>query len=134
MALGECRAMCTAGGRVREGKPSLVRTGMNMIQDAGGGAADDGKREASRLKLWARPQGPWGGGLGEGGTGNARGGSNDPIAWDPFFVIFGVQKIIKKSIPQKLDFFATFCNFQTFFVNFLTILGRFWDPHGFIFG
>ena len=32
--------MCTAGGRVREGKPSLVRTGVNVIQDAGRGAAD----------------------------------------------------------------------------------------------
>ena len=36
--------MCTAGGRVREGKPSLVWTGMDMIQDAWPGAADDGKR------------------------------------------------------------------------------------------
>ena len=42
-----------------------------------------------------------------------------PIAWDPFFVIFRVQKIIKKTIPQKLDFFGTFCDFQSFF-------GRFW--------
>ena len=38
--VGRPGGMCTAGGRVREGKPSLVRTGMNVVQDAGRGAAD----------------------------------------------------------------------------------------------
>ena len=37
---GSPDGMCTAGGRVREGKPSLVRTGVNVVQDAGRGAAD----------------------------------------------------------------------------------------------
>ena len=51
-----------------------------------------------------------------------------------FLVIFGVQKIIKKTIPQKIDFFGPFCNFQAFLDKLSTILGRFWDAHGFIFG
>ena len=64
--------MCTAGGRVREGKPSLVRTRCGHGLRRRAGAADDGKRAAARLKLQSRPQGPWGEGLGEGGTGNAK--------------------------------------------------------------
>jgi len=36
-------------------------------------------------------------------------------------------------MPQRIDFFCTFCDFQSFFDKLLTILGRFWDPHGLIF-
>ena len=46
------------------GRPSLVRTGMNMIQDAGQGAADDGKRATSAIEVAskaARPLGGFGG-------------------------------------------------------------------------
>ena len=46
----------------------------------------------------------------------------------PFFDFLAIQKIIKKSTPQKIDFFGNFGDFWHFFLQFLTILGPFWDP------
>jgi hypothetical protein len=46
----------------------------------------------------------------------------------PFFDFLAIQKIIKKSTPQKIDFFGNFGDFCYFFLQFLTILGPFWGP------
>ena len=50
------------------------------------------------------------------------------IAMPPFFDFLAIQKIIKKSTPQKIDFFGNFGYFWHFSLQFLTILGPFWDP------
>ena len=46
----------------------------------------------------------------------------------PFFDFLAIQKIIKKSTPQKIDFFGIFCDFLHFFLEFWAILGPFWGP------
>ena len=46
----------------------------------------------------------------------------------PFFDFLAIQKIIKKSTPQKIDFFGKFGDFWHLFHQFLTILGPFWGP------
>ena len=45
-----------------------------------------------------------------------------------FFDFLAIQKINKKSTPQKIDFFGNFGDFSHFFLQFLTILGPFWGP------
>ena len=50
------------------------------------------------------------------------------LAPNHFFDFLAIQKIIKKSTPQKIDFFANFGDFWHFFLQFLTILGPFWGP------
>ena len=50
------------------------------------------------------------------------------ISMPPFFDFLAIQKIIKKSTPQKIDFFGIFGDFGHFFLQFLTILGPFWGP------
>ena len=44
-----------------------------------------------------------------------------------------IQKIIKKSTSQKINFFGIFWHFQRFFDRFFTILGLFWGPREVIF-
>ena len=46
----------------------------------------------------------------------------------PFFDFLTIQKIIKKSTPQKIDFFGNFGDFWYLFHQLLTILGPFWGP------
>merc|ERR1712196_443413 len=50
-----------------------------------------------------------------------------------FFDFLVIQKIIKKSTPQKINFFGTFRDFWRFCNNFFRILGVFWGPPGVIF-
>ena len=71
-----------------------------------------------RLKLHARPQGPWGGGLGEGGSGVAGRGPPDSTRGVPKIDKKLIQKINKKRYPQKTTFFRLFGDFCDFSYNF----------------
>ena len=50
----------------------------------------------------------------------------------PFFDFLAIQKIIKKSIPQKINFFGIFRDFWRFCDHLSGILGVFWGPPGVI--
>ena len=50
-----------------------------------------------------------------------------------FFDFLVIQKIIKKSTPQKINFFGIFRDFWRFCDHFFRILGVFWGPPGVIF-
>ena len=47
--------------------------------------------------------------------------------------LFSIQKIIKKSTSQKINFFGILGDFLRFVDAFFTILGLFWVPQGVIF-
>ena len=51
----------------------------------------------------------------------------------PFFDFLAIQKIIKKSTPQKINFFGIFRDFWRFCDNFFRILGVLWGPPEVIF-
>ena len=50
------------------------------------------------------------------------------MAMPPFFDFLAIQKIMKKSTPQKIDFFGNFGDFWQLFLQFLIILDPFWGP------
>ena len=82
------------------------------------GAADDGKRAAARLKLHVRPQGPWGGGLGEGGAGDARYAAMIQSPGTPFSSFLGFKKSSKKRYLKKSTFLVLFAIFRHFWANY----------------
>ena len=46
----------------------------------------------------------------------------------PFIDFLAIQKLIKKSTPQKIDFFGIFWDFWHLLHQFLNILGPLWGP------
>ena len=90
---------------------------VSHVYHAGRGTADDGKRAAARLKLQARPQGPWGGGLGEGGTGDARDAAVIQSPGAQFSSFFGFKKSLKKRCLKKSTFLFFFAIFNQFLTN-----------------